>query len=327
MKNFGFQTNLELKDILNLTVLPALEIKEGKLNMDSSELMKDIANRYYEQLYGIHTEIKTFESFYKGWDYITEQIAGGKPVIVSGTKYFLNYTKEYKSEKYFKEYGKGVYGICNHWIMIMGFQEDEVYVRDPSFQFIGFIPLEDFKNFWEGDSQFPDLDFGNAQIHRFGSLQIEVDEEQNYLVPSNVAQMGIQKYLNFFLNGRSSESICVGLHAYDKIIELLKDRQSYNFDPKELYNFFHNQKFNLMAVNYVLKQIFSDEKDCVQTLEGCVNLLEEMCMKMYMNMLRKKALKEYKENLVYYLEKLQDMLSENYGKILGGDLVEKELTR
>lgn len=319
MENLGYRTNLELVDILDLSVIPIIQVENDKIIInDSNSIVTENGKNYFEQ-YGIETEIKLYEDFSQGWSDIKGQIANGKPAIVSGTKYFLPYTKEYKSDKYFSGYGKGVYGICNHWILVLGYSEDKVYVRDPSFQVLTYIELEDFKGFWEGDKQFENLDFDLSMLNRFGQLCVKVDEEVNSQVPVDIAFAGVYRYLILFLRNHFSETKYAGIHAYDKLIELLESKEEVKCDPQEIYNFFHMQKFNLNMVNRAITKLNGEDMaqiECVKELEACVELLEEMCMKMYMCMLRKKAFQEYKETLIPYVQKIRGKLFVYYQRVL-----------
>lgn len=319
MKNLGYKTDLELVDILNLSVLPIIQIEKTEITInDSDSIETDDGRNFYEQ-YGIETSIKLFSDFAEGWSYIKEQIAIGRPVIVSGTKYFLPYTKEYKSEKYFSNYGNGVYGVCNHWIMVMGYSEDKVYVRDPSFQFLGYIDRDDFEGFWEGDKQFERLNVNLSVLHCFGQLCVKVDEGINSQVTLDIAYSAVYQYLSLFLRNQYSEKKYAGIHAYDKLIELLESNEQICCDPQRIYNFFHMQKFNLMMVNQVIKKLSEEgsiPKECDKELETCVELLEEMCMKMYMCMLRKKQFQEYKDTIIPYLKKVRDKLYVYYQRVL-----------
>ncbi len=320
LSHFNYRTDLEIVDVFNLDVIPAIRFEDNQFEMlhFSAECLGD--NDYYN-FYGINLFVKQHNDFDLGWSYIEDNLKNGKPIIVSGTQYYLKYAKTYLSNRYFADYGKGIYGICNHWIMVLGYKDNEVYIRDPSYQFVGYIPLEDFRKFWEGDSQFVDKIPLTDNLYQFGYIEVSVDEVKNNSVPQDIYYMSILRYLKVFLNREivTDMRAFIGIDVYKKVIAIFGNGKIWNYNLLGVYNFFHLQKFNLKIVNNSLRIAFANNQEVlgvVDSLDSCVELMEEMCMKMYMCILRNEFSIASKRDIVVYLERILNILVESYELLL-----------
>lgn len=314
LKRNNCNYSLELMDIIDLTIVPEVII-DGKRIGKSRKYLNGLLNGDdFCNNYGVDLQYIEYENYYIGKKAIVNKLVCNDLIIVSGTQYNLKYSKWYMNDKYFSEYGKGAFGICNHWIGLYEWKDGLYKYYDPTYNANGYLKEAEFEKFWWGDKQFDLIKNSTSELLSFGELVISIDRDKN--LQEKKRQSSLRKCIELYLYvGDSGESV-IGLNIYKRIMKLLLDREVLSL--QFLYNFFFEQKRNFYilrnALNYY--NLLSDSV-CVY-INRVVEYHEELCMLLYMDILRCREMKnrtnvyvEKIRGLVDEIEKLMTMLLEN----------------
>jgi len=156
-------------------------------------------------------------------EFLSQKIEKERSVIVSGTQYYLLYSKNYLYLNYIKNFPNQLYGIANHWLLIYAIENNKVLARDASLNFFGNIESNDFLNFWKGD--------------------IHVDELKNH---PNIETLYINGYTYIKINRNLS------LSEYKKLLLSIIKTVTHEFFNSRYINQQSNKKSILMEKLYLL---------------------------------------------------------------------------
>ncbi|EFM12154.1 hypothetical protein PaecuDRAFT_0834 [Paenibacillus curdlanolyticus YK9] len=182
LKSEGSASAISLLSNLDLAGLPAYTRGES---FDSARIdfhIKDIHGfERSTNILKLDMHEHKHDTFEAGLASISQTLAEGKAVVLSGTTYCLPYSSEYYNPSFIETFGYGVnatmYIVGDHWFSVYGIDETGVRIYDPiPNKFTGTIPLEDFRHAWGGNALVPELadkkDVEKCTI--YGQLDIHV---------------------------------------------------------------------------------------------------------------------------------------------------------
>ena len=136
----------------------------------------------YDHYFNLDYKQVDYPTFEEGLAAIARQISEGQLVIVSGTSYFLPYSKDYRNHAYIKNYPHPIFGVGDHVLAVTCLSEEQVWVFDPvPDKFFGPITMNDFAGFWRGNRSIPELQAvpGIEKLHIFGNGQLFTGKKLN----------------------------------------------------------------------------------------------------------------------------------------------------
>jgi len=311
LTNQGCYSDLIIGANIDLLSFPAISVTNDFFEVTPYK-NKLLGYKEYNNYFGIEEKRMEFESLTKGIEYIKKSIYACMPVIVSGTQYHLPYLSMYKNSEYFKDYNQKIYGVANHWITVLAYN-DSIFVRDSTFNYKGNIKLNDFHLFWEGDKQFADISnvLENSGILKFGVLNVSVDKEINSNIQKeftyDIIKTFCLEYKRGFIHNCDNTTTYYGIASFKWLINYLSYKKIDKDSSIMFYNCLHNLKFCFLLFKDLLNKKYDDFNEFI-ILANLIEEYEEFCMKFYMNIKRNKLTSLFQKEVETYLNKLNNDL-------------------
>lgn len=171
---FGYVNGMGIREQLRYLALPT------EMNPDAQHLLKSL---------GMKEKILSFPDFETGYSYLKEQLSKDRLVMVSGTTYYLNYTKDYRmGEKKWRDRLAGrqenVITVSNkssgrgHTFLLVDMTKENCLIYDTTFSYFGVISMDDFKECFGGLPKMKCLDGTAAQKSNLPYVVTEVDYKE-----------------------------------------------------------------------------------------------------------------------------------------------------
>lgn len=327
LKQEGCFSRLSLFIGLSLISLPCYSQSDS---FDNPELPMwnsfDLGYKERNDYLGIDVLPQEFKTFEEGIAAISNSIEQHKIFMVSGTPYYLPYSKYYYHPKFTEMYGQDL-GVRDHWIGILGVGDEEVLVYDTTPKnVIKKIPLNDFNLFWLGNKNIKGFESveGIDEFLSYGYFNINVKDKFDIEKTKEFLQRSLNTIADEYLKGRIISKENSTLHFGYKSIEkfakdllLLKGNLT-NHDMEKYADCIFGMKFSryflrdVLEDDLLLNNDFGDRHHFQINFSKIVNKWELIATKYSVKLKRLNHVNETIDDLVEDLNKIKAMEIEFY---------------
>lgn len=238
--NDEFSPNVNISDVDRL----GYNLIENKLNIKlSTQQVKD-SNRI---------------------EYLSEYIKENEISIVSGTSYYLPYTKDYLNSDYINSLKNGRHiGIVDHWLCAYGVTDETVSVYDPvPNNFKGDINKFKFMGFWRGDKGIKELEELDGVNHllKYGILDINITDtlldNEIICIIKELLLIIKSEYFNKNIINQDNNNFYYGEQAIEKLKDTfiyLVNNEHIDNGAQKIWRCFFEMKFSLLFLKHLVEE-------------------------------------------------------------------------
>ena len=269
---------------------------------------------------GFELKKKEFSSFDEGINYLKNCIKDNRLIAVGGSSYQLPYSYDYHNSNYFNGYPR-LGGISNHWMIVCGISDNKVKVRDTTPRnYMGWIDLSDFKNFWMGDKNIPELKSvkGIDELLCFGYIDLIINKKLSKVEVKDISFKVLKTIVHEYLCGKSIRFneyyIHHGKKAFQSILnDLLIISGDINGQDKigKIAYVIDQMRFS----RYFLRDFLEDFKklyedpfyELYEDISCIIKRLDKVSYVLFIEIKRKRELKTYIDSVIQELAQILNM--------------------